>query len=132
MTGRFAFVCLRLCVGFVWHLGFFCLDISSFASCHFIMITYAMCRLSQSVMKFLACRSTPRITGSIQDHRCLFTSLMNHCKPLDVSRDFFELFSLSKKFALDTADLTNQFRLLQSQWHPDKFAGRNKVCKGKH
>ncbi|TKI06751.1 co-chaperone HscB [Martelella alba] len=36
--------------------------------------------------------------------------------------DFFTLFGLPVRYALDGATLTERFQTLQRQWHPDRFA----------
>ena len=41
---------------------------------------------------------------------------------LDVKKNFFELFSLPVQFPLDTQQLAANFRALQSEYHPDRFA----------
>jgi molecular chaperone HscB len=42
---------------------------------------------------------------------------------IDFSRNHFELFGLPERFRLDTAMLDRAFRALQSEVHPDRFAG---------
>lgn len=42
---------------------------------------------------------------------------------MDFNADFFALFGLSRRFALDAADLDRRYRDVQSQVHPDRFAG---------
>ena len=84
--------------------------------------------LADSVLKAFTSRSRPLIVACRRDRRWLFTSGSNQCKPFGSSGDFFQLFSLNKKFEMNPAELTKQFRLLQNQWHPDKFVGKTKVC----
>jgi molecular chaperone HscB len=40
----------------------------------------------------------------------------------DFQQDFFSLFNLPARFQIDTASLEQQYRTLQAQVHPDKFA----------
>ncbi len=42
--------------------------------------------------------------------------------PLQANQDFFELFGLQPRFALDAGVLERSYREIQSQIHPDKFA----------
>lgn len=39
-------------------------------------------------------------------------------------RDYFDLFQLPADFDLDPEDLSRRFKLLQKQFHPDRFAGK--------
>jgi molecular chaperone HscB len=39
--------------------------------------------------------------------------------------NYFELFSLTPGYQLDLSDLAGRYRTLQSQFHPDKFAGES-------
>lgn len=41
---------------------------------------------------------------------------------LDFQRDYFQLFGLAASYELDSAALEKQYRILQTQVHPDKFA----------
>ena len=41
---------------------------------------------------------------------------------LDFSQNYFELFGLPEAFSIDTAALSERFRQLQSQLHPDRYA----------
>lgn len=43
-------------------------------------------------------------------------------KSLDFQQDFFQLFELPPRFAIDNAALDQRYRDLQSQVHPDKFS----------
>ena len=43
---------------------------------------------------------------------------------LDSSTDYFELFGLPQRFAIDEQALIERYRDLQQQLHPDKFASR--------
>ncbi len=43
-------------------------------------------------------------------------------KSLDFQQDFFQLFAIPPRFAIDTATLDQRYRDLQSQVHPDKFS----------
>lgn len=42
---------------------------------------------------------------------------------MDLSADFFSLFGLPRRFALDVADLSHRYREVQNEVHPDRFAG---------
>tara|TARA_R100001143_G_scaffold63140_1_gene68681 strand:+ start:853 stop:1380 length:528 start_codon:yes stop_codon:yes gene_type:complete len=42
---------------------------------------------------------------------------------VNISNNFFEIFSLQQDFDLDTEALTAQYKKLQSQSHPDRFSG---------
>ncbi|HRE15894.1 MAG TPA: Fe-S protein assembly co-chaperone HscB [Rhodocyclaceae bacterium] len=42
---------------------------------------------------------------------------------MDLTADFFALFQLPRRFALDLADLSHRYREVQSEVHPDRFAG---------
>jgi len=41
----------------------------------------------------------------------------------DFKKNYFELFDLPVQFALDSNTVGERFRLLQQQFHPDRFAG---------
>jgi len=41
------------------------------------------------------------------------------------SRDYFELFQIPVAFDVDVEDLARRFKLLQKQFHPDRFAGNS-------
>lgn len=41
---------------------------------------------------------------------------------MDMTRNYFELFELQPGFDLDLALLSERYRELQKQWHPDRFA----------
>ena len=41
------------------------------------------------------------------------------------SRDYFELFQIPVAFDVDVDDLARRFKLLQKQFHPDRFAGKS-------
>lgn len=41
---------------------------------------------------------------------------------MDLSADFFSLFSLPRAFRLDRSDLDGRYRSVQGQVHPDRFA----------
>jgi len=43
----------------------------------------------------------------------------------DLTRNYFELFSLEPVFEIDTALLSQRYRDIQHQVHPDRFAGKN-------
>ena len=43
----------------------------------------------------------------------------------DFAQTHFELFQMSPVFALDHKQLDAQYRALQAQWHPDRFASAN-------
>jgi len=43
------------------------------------------------------------------------------------SRDYFSLFGLPQRFALDVADLSERYRQLQKLAHPDRFATASKA-----
>lgn len=45
-----------------------------------------------------------------------------HMKSLDFQQDFFRLFEIPPRFAIDNAALDQRYRDLQSQVHPDKFS----------
>lgn len=42
---------------------------------------------------------------------------------IDFSRNHFEIFGLTPRFAIDPAELDAQFRALQAAVHPDRFGG---------
>ncbi len=42
--------------------------------------------------------------------------------PLDFNKNFFELFSLPVQYSLDKQLLAKNFRALQTEYHPDRFA----------
>ena len=42
---------------------------------------------------------------------------------LDFKKNFFELFSLPVQYPLDKQQLAKNFRALQTEYHPDRFAG---------
>jgi len=41
------------------------------------------------------------------------------------SRDYFELFQIPVAFDVDVDELARRFKLLQKQFHPDRFAGKS-------
>lgn len=41
---------------------------------------------------------------------------------MDMTRNYFELFDLEPGFDVDQALLSERYRALQKQWHPDRFA----------
>ncbi|MBR9884284.1 MAG: Fe-S protein assembly co-chaperone HscB [Oceanospirillales bacterium] len=41
---------------------------------------------------------------------------------MDMTRSYFELFDLEPSFDVDQALLSERYRALQKQWHPDRFA----------
>ena len=41
---------------------------------------------------------------------------------LDLTQNYFKLFSLKIQFEVDSSALSHAFLQLQSQWHPDRFA----------
>ncbi|SEG86564.1 Fe-S protein assembly co-chaperone HscB [Marinobacterium lutimaris] len=41
---------------------------------------------------------------------------------MDMTRNYFELFDLTPGFELDLGLLSEKYRELQKQWHPDRFA----------
>lgn len=43
---------------------------------------------------------------------------------VDLSKTFFELFSVAEEFVIDRAQLIQRFQQLQKQLHPDKFASQ--------
>jgi molecular chaperone HscB len=43
---------------------------------------------------------------------------------IDFHKNFFELFGLPERYRLDRADLSQRFRMLQNEVHPDRFADR--------
>ena len=44
---------------------------------------------------------------------------------LDDKMDYFKLFGLERKFNIEITDLSNTFKSLQRNLHPDKVSGRN-------
>jgi len=46
---------------------------------------------------------------------------------VDLQQDFFSLFNLPARFNIDSALLEQNYRALQSQVHPDKFAHRSET-----
>ena len=42
---------------------------------------------------------------------------------MDLTADFFSLFGLPRRFALDLTDLSHRYRDVQNEVHPDRFAG---------
>lgn len=44
---------------------------------------------------------------------------------LDTTRDYFSLFHLEPRFELDSALLTQRYRDIQTEIHPDRFAGKS-------
>ena len=42
----------------------------------------------------------------------------------EFQKNYFQLFDLSERFALDTKHLGEQFRQLQQQLHPDRYADK--------
>lgn len=47
---------------------------------------------------------------------------MQHSSRFDFQHNYFQLFGLSERFALDKLELERQYRALQATVHPDKFA----------
>ena len=45
--------------------------------------------------------------------------------PLDDRIDYFKLFGLERKFNIEISDLSNTFKSLQRNLHPDKVSDRN-------
>ena len=45
--------------------------------------------------------------------------------PLDERMDYFKLFGLERKFTIEITDLSNTFKSLQRNLHPDKVSDRN-------
>lgn len=43
----------------------------------------------------------------------------------DFTRNYFQLFNLEPTFEIDTVALTQRYRDIQHQIHPDRFAGKN-------
>jgi len=43
---------------------------------------------------------------------------------VDLTADFFSLFQLPRRFALDLNDLGHRYREVQGEVHPDRFAGK--------
>lgn len=41
---------------------------------------------------------------------------------MDITRNYFELFDIEPRFDIDLAQLSERYRALQKQWHPDRFA----------
>lgn len=41
---------------------------------------------------------------------------------MDMTRNYFELLGLEQSYHLDQALLSDRYRALQKQWHPDRFA----------
>ena len=44
---------------------------------------------------------------------------------MDLSTDYFELFNIPQGFDVDLPNLAQQYRRLQQQFHPDKYAGKS-------
>jgi len=44
---------------------------------------------------------------------------------LDLATDYFDLFNIPRGFDVDLPNLAQQYRRLQQQFHPDKFAGNS-------
>jgi len=40
-----------------------------------------------------------------------------------IKQNYFELFGLPESFNIDQAQLAEKYRALQTEWHPDRFAG---------
>lgn len=40
-----------------------------------------------------------------------------------IKQNYFELFAIPESFQLDLEQLASRYRALQSEWHPDQFAG---------
>ena len=51
----------------------------------------------------------------------------NSAHQSEFKKNYFQLFDLSERFALDTAHLGEQFRQLQQQLHPDRYAGASET-----
>jgi len=51
------------------------------------------------------------------------------CDPMDFATDFFSLFALPRVFRLPAAEVDRQYVALQSEVHPDRFAGADEVDK---
>lgn len=43
---------------------------------------------------------------------------------MDLTADFFSLFQLPRRFALDVNELAHRYREVQNEVHPDRFAGQ--------
>lgn len=44
---------------------------------------------------------------------------------MDLNQDYFTLFGLTKGFDIDVAELSEHYRELARQWHPDRFADKS-------
>lgn len=44
---------------------------------------------------------------------------------MDLTQNYFELFGLPAELAVDQAQLRQQYRMLQTQFHPDKYASKS-------
>jgi len=56
-----------------------------------------------------------------------FCSKCNAVLEPDQTKSFFEVLDINQKFEIQPTELTQKFRQLQSQLHPDKFSGKSQV-----